>query len=123
MKLAHQENVVRGMLAATGAFFMFTLMNVFAKLLSVNHSVIEIAFYRNLVACLPFLFLVFVLGRRDILVIRSQPAAVVFRAVLGALVSGHDVRGLRPHAHGGDHRAAVHFVPVHPFQCFFDFLP
>ena len=68
-----------------GAFFMFTLMNVFAKLLSANHSVIEIAFYRNLIACLPFLFLVFALGRRDILVIRSQPRAVVFRAVLGAL--------------------------------------
>jgi drug/metabolite transporter (DMT)-like permease len=73
------------MIAAMGAFFMFTLMNVFAKLLSANHSVIEIAFYRNLIACLPFLFLVFALGRRDILVIRSQPRAVVFRAVLGAL--------------------------------------
>ena len=68
-----------------GAFFMFTLMNVFAKLLSANHSVIEIAFYRNLIACLPFVFLVFAMGRRDILVIRSQPRAVVFRAVLGAL--------------------------------------
>ena len=73
------------MIAAMGAFFMFTLMNVFAKLLSANHSVIEIAFYRNLIACLPFLFLVYAMGRRDILVIRSQPRAVVFRAVLGAL--------------------------------------
>jgi drug/metabolite transporter (DMT)-like permease len=73
------------MMAAMGAFFMFTLMNVFAKLLSANHSVIEIAFYRNLIACLPFLFLVFAMGRRDILVIRSQPRAIVFRAVLGAL--------------------------------------
>lgn len=73
------------MLAALGAFFMFTVMNVFAKLLSATHSVIEIAFYRNLIACLPFLFLVFALGKRDILVIRSKPALVGLRAVLGAL--------------------------------------
>ena len=82
---AHRDHVVRGMIAAMGAFFMFTVMNVFAKLLSVNHSVIEIAFYRNLIACIPFLFLVFVLGKREILVIRSQPAAVAFRAVIGAI--------------------------------------
>ena len=35
--LAHREHVVRGMIAAMGAFFMFTVMNTFAKLLSVNH--------------------------------------------------------------------------------------
>lgn len=81
----HQEHVVRGMIAAMGAFFMFTIMNVFAKLLSAHHSVIEIAFYRNLIACMPFLFLVFVLGKRDILVIRSKPGAVGFRAVVGAV--------------------------------------
>jgi len=64
---------------------MFTVMNVFAKLLSVRHSVFEIAFYRNLIACMPFLFLVFVLGKREILVIRSKPSLVGLRAVLGAL--------------------------------------
>jgi drug/metabolite transporter (DMT)-like permease len=73
------------MAAALGAFFMFTVMNVFAKLLSAHHSVIEIAFYRNLIACLPFLFMVFVLGRREILVIRSKPSLVGLRAVLGAV--------------------------------------
>jgi drug/metabolite transporter (DMT)-like permease len=83
--LAHKEHVVRGMVAALAAFFMFTVMNVFAKLLSANHSVIEIAFYRNLIASMPFLFLVFVLGRRDILVIRSKPSLVGLRAVLGAV--------------------------------------
>ncbi len=76
---------MRGMLAAMAAFFMFTVMNVFAKLLSVRHSVFEIAFYRNLIACMPFLFMVFVLGKREILVIRSKPTLVGFRAVLGAL--------------------------------------
>jgi drug/metabolite transporter (DMT)-like permease len=81
----HQDHVVRGMTAAMGAFFMFTIMNVFAKLLSENHSVIEIAFYRNLIACMPFLFMVFVLGKRDILVIQSKPAAIGVRAVVGAI--------------------------------------
>ncbi len=64
---------------------MFTVMNVFAKLLSTTHSVIEIAFYRNLIACMPFLFLVFALGKRDILVINSKPSVVGLRAILGAL--------------------------------------
>jgi drug/metabolite transporter (DMT)-like permease len=73
------------MLAGMAAFFMFTVMNVFAKLLSARHSVIEIGFYRNLIACMPFLFMVFVLGRRDILVIRSKPTMVGLRAVLGAV--------------------------------------
>ena len=76
---------MRGMVAAMGAFFMFTLMNVFAKLLSANHSVIEIAFYRNLIASIPFLIMVFILGKREILVIRSKPAAVGIRAVLGSV--------------------------------------
>ena len=81
----HQDNVVRGMHAALGAFFMFSLMSVFAKLLSENHSVIEIGFYRNLVATLPFLIMIFIFGRREILIIKSRPAAVGFRAVLGAI--------------------------------------
>jgi drug/metabolite transporter (DMT)-like permease len=73
------------MSAAMGAFFMFTVMNMFAKLLSVNHSVIEIAFYRNLIACIPFLIMIFVFGRREILIIRSKPSLVGIRAVIGTL--------------------------------------
>jgi drug/metabolite transporter (DMT)-like permease len=82
---AHQENVIRGMGAAMGAFFMFTVMNMFAKLLSTNHSVIEIAFYRNLIACIPFLIMIFVFGRREILVIHSKPSLVGIRAVIGTI--------------------------------------
>ena len=81
----YKDQVVLGMLAAVGAFLMFTLMNVFAKLLAVRHSVVEIAFYRNLVAFLPFLFIAFALGRREMLVIRSKPGLVVGRAILGTL--------------------------------------
>lgn len=73
------------MVAAMAAFFMFSLMAVFAKLLSERHSVIEIAFYRNLIASLPFLVMVFVFGKREILVIKSKPIAVGIRAVLGSV--------------------------------------
>ncbi len=81
----HQEHVIRGMTAAMGAFLMFTVMSMFAKLLSVNHSVIEIAFYRNLIASMPFLVMVFAFGRREILVLRSKPVLVGVRAVIGTL--------------------------------------
>lgn len=71
--------------AAVGAYFMFSVMFMFAKVLSETHSVIEIAFYRNVIGCLPFLFIVFALGRREILVLRTRPAWVAFRAVLGTV--------------------------------------
>ena len=82
---AHREHVVLGMAAAMGAFFMFSIMVVFAKLLSENHSVIEIAFYRNLIASVPFLFIVFALGRREILVLRTKPTLVGIRAIIGTI--------------------------------------
>jgi drug/metabolite transporter (DMT)-like permease len=80
----HKEHALIGMTASLGAFFMFTVMNAFAKLLSANHAVVEIAFYRNLIASLPFLFLVFGLGRREILLVHSQPVLLGVRAALGA---------------------------------------
>ncbi|MBT8069391.1 MAG: DMT family transporter [Xanthomonadales bacterium] len=82
---AHREHVALGMSAALGAFLMFTVMNMFAKVLSDNHSVIEIAFYRNLIACLPFLISIFAFGRREILVIHSKPSLVGIRAVIGTI--------------------------------------
>ncbi|MEQ8205440.1 MAG: DMT family transporter [Woeseia sp.] len=81
----HKEHTVLGMAAGLGAYLMFAVMYAFAKLLSENHSVLEIAFYRNLIASIPFLILVFGLGRREILVINSKPALVGLRAALGSL--------------------------------------
>lgn len=83
--LNNTDHVGRGMWAAAGAVLMFNVMSMFAKLLSVNHSVIEIAFYRNVIACIPFLLATFVFGRREILTIQSQPRAIALRAVLGSL--------------------------------------
>jgi drug/metabolite transporter (DMT)-like permease len=71
------------MAAAMGAFFMFSIMVLFAKLLSKNHSVIEIAFYRNLIGTMPFLFVIFALGRREIVHLHTKPALVISRALIG----------------------------------------
>lgn len=81
----HKDAPLIGMSAAIGAFFMLAVMNVFAKILSENHHVIEIAFYRNLIATLPFLIWIFVFGRTDILKINSNPAGVGIRSVLGSI--------------------------------------
>jgi len=58
---------------------------VFAKLLAVRHSVIEIAFYRNLIGTIPFLVMIFAMGRKEVLVLRSKPSLVGLRAVLGTI--------------------------------------
>lgn len=84
-KQHHEDRVVLGMLAALAAFFMFTIMNVLAKLLAERHSVIEIAFYRNLIAIIPFLLLIFAMGRRDYLRIKKKPGLVFLRGLLGTL--------------------------------------
>ncbi len=79
------EQIAAGMLAGAGAFFCFTLMNVFAKYLGTNHSAIEIAFYRNLLASAPFFVGIFVFGRRELLIIQSRPRVIGLRALLGSV--------------------------------------
>ncbi len=80
-----QDNIIKGMVAGLGAFFMLSLMNVFAKLLSETHHVIEIAFYRNLIATLPFLFMIFVMNKREITKISSRKTGVFARAIIGTI--------------------------------------
>ena len=69
------------MAASVALFFMLNTMNVFAKLLSPTHSVIEVAFYRNAIAVAPFAVWIFLFGRRDLLKINSRPYGT--RAALG----------------------------------------
>ena len=79
------EHLVRGMWAGAGAIFMFTLMNVIAKHLSASHSIFEIVFFRNLIACVPFLVAGFAFGRREIFIIQSKARVIVTRAILGTV--------------------------------------
>jgi drug/metabolite transporter (DMT)-like permease len=81
----HKDNPLLGMTAGIAAFFLMAVMNVFAKILSETHHVAEIAFYRNLIATLPFLFLIYAMGRKEILVIKSNVKGIVARSVIGTL--------------------------------------
>ena len=80
-----QDNIVKGMISGLLAFFMLAVMNVFAKLLSEHHHVIEIAFFRNFIATLPFLFLIFVMKKKEIIKINQRPIGVIVRAVIGTV--------------------------------------
>jgi len=73
------------MAAGLGAHFMFSVMVMLAKILSANHSVVEIAFYRNAIGTVPFLFVIFAFGRRDLLRLHTKPVLVISRAVLGTV--------------------------------------
>ncbi|HPD83645.1 MAG TPA: DMT family transporter [Alphaproteobacteria bacterium] len=80
-----QENIIKGMIAGLAAFFMLAVMNVFAKILSEQHHVVEIAFYRNLIASVPFLFMIFVMKKREIVKINQRPKGIIARAVIGTI--------------------------------------
>lgn len=79
------EHPILGIGCAVLAFFMFAVMNVFAKILSEHHSVMEIAFFRNGTALIPMLFIVYGMGRKDILTIRSNPKGITIRSVIGTV--------------------------------------
>lgn len=81
----HRDRIALGIAAAVVCFFLLTTMNVFAKLLSPAHSVLEVAFYRNVIAATPFAIWIFLLGRRDLLVVKSRPDALLYRSVIGAI--------------------------------------
>lgn len=79
------DNPLKGMGCAIAAFFMFAVMNVFAKKLAEHHSVVEIGFYRNFIAMLPMLYVIYFMGRKDILEIRSNPRGIVARSIIGTI--------------------------------------
>lgn len=83
--MSAKDNIIKGMIAGLAAFFMLAVMNVFAKMLSETHHVVEIAFYRNLIATIPFLIMIFIMGKRDIMKINQRPYGVIARAVIGTL--------------------------------------
>jgi drug/metabolite transporter (DMT)-like permease len=73
------------MAAAVGAFLMLSTMSLLSKLLTVEHNVVEVAFWRNCIGVLPFLVVIFAMGRRDILLIQSKPGVVFTRSVVATL--------------------------------------
>lgn len=74
-----------GMAMAVVAFFMVTCMTMFAKLLSDTHHVIEIGFWRNVVALLPFAVILALPSKRNIWRIKSKPRVIAIRAFVGTV--------------------------------------
>jgi drug/metabolite transporter (DMT)-like permease len=81
----HNDRVALGMAASAASFFMLNTMNVFAKLLSDHHSVIEVAFLRNLIAAAPFAIWFILPGHRDGLKIQGSPGVLIVRCLIGTV--------------------------------------
>jgi drug/metabolite transporter (DMT)-like permease len=81
----HTDRVTLGMAASAASFLMLAIMNVFAKLLSAQHSVIEVAFYRNAIAALPFALWFLCLGHRDGLIVNGRVAPLLLRSIIGTV--------------------------------------
>lgn len=84
LPVPHEDRVMRGIVFALGAYFLFGLMQACAKILSEQHSVIEIAFYRNLIALVPLILYIISTGRYAILK-TGKPKALLFRVMLGTI--------------------------------------
>jgi drug/metabolite transporter (DMT)-like permease len=74
-----------GMAAGGAAFFLLSIMTLCAKLLSDRHNVIDIAFWRNVIAVLPFAAIILLFKRRDILTIHSKPRIIIVRSLVGTM--------------------------------------
>lgn len=72
-----------GMAMGLTAFFALNFMTLFAKLLSEHFNVVEIAFWRNAIALLPFAVLLAFPSQRGLLRIRSRPGVIALRALVG----------------------------------------
>lgn len=72
-----------GMIVGLIAFLGLSFMTLFAKLLSDRFNVAEIAFWRNVVALLPFAIIFALPSQRGLLRIRSRPGVIAIRALIG----------------------------------------
>lgn len=82
--LAHQDHIMRGIVFALLAYFMFGVMQAGAKILSETHNVIEVAFYRNLIAFVPLVIYMTLKNQWGILKTK-KPKMVAFRGIFGTI--------------------------------------
>lgn len=83
MTTIQKNQTMRGIIYAMTAFFLFTVMNLFAKLLAENgHHVISIAFWRNALSIVPF-FLYIAITQQYNLLKTSKPGVLTVRVIIG----------------------------------------
>lgn len=80
----HSDKFLLAVCCCVFSHLMFAIMSATAKGLSETHHVAEIAFYRNLIAVLPF-FLFLILTRRQRYFKTERPLLVLFRAGIGSI--------------------------------------
>lgn len=81
---SHTDMPLKGIAFAAVAFFLLAVMNMLAKILSAEHHIIEIAFYRNLISVIPFLSYILI-SRRYELFRTNKPKALLARSIIGTM--------------------------------------
>ena len=82
----HVDAPLFGMGIAVLAYFLLAVMQVFGKLLSDHHHVVEIAFYRNIIALFPFFVYMMYVQNIELLKIKKGLFKVILaRSVFGTL--------------------------------------
>jgi drug/metabolite transporter (DMT)-like permease len=80
----HEDQVARAVLYGLIAYFLLAVMQACGKILSENHSIIEIAFYRNIISVIPLTAFIFFTGRTKLLKTR-EPVLLFARVITGFL--------------------------------------
>lgn len=76
------DHPTKGIVYVCTAFFLFTAMQAFNKLLVGQHNVIEVAFYRNVLSLIPCVLIVVLQGKYFLLK-SDMPWAMTGRVVIG----------------------------------------
>ncbi len=84
IKNAHHDRIFIAIACCLAAHLLFAIMGASAKLLSTNHHVAEIAFYRNLIVFIP-MFLFIILRKKTHLFHTKRPKLLALRAVMGGV--------------------------------------
>ncbi len=63
----HKDNIMKGAAYAASAFFLLAMMSACAKVLSHNHHIFEVVFYRNFVAFVPMVLYIIIYKNWDLL--------------------------------------------------------
>ena len=77
-----KDNIILAALMAITAFFSFTVMSLFAKLLSETHHVIEIAFWRNFLPLIPVSLWIYLSGQKHLFKM-TMPVMTIVRSLIG----------------------------------------
>lgn len=83
-KSHRKDHIVKGILYACIAFFMFTAQNAIGKVLLPYHNAVEVVFYRNLVCFLPCLVFVLVFKKYELFK-TNMPKTLFLRVFIGMI--------------------------------------